>query len=98
MGSRLRLFARALALLGLVLCAGGFTAALGRFPVGQQDPVPGVFPELKDKPKPELVDFNGCPPEGTGGDPDLNKLKNRQDVAKWLAVAHETILDLPWPV
>jgi hypothetical protein len=88
-----------LGLCGFMLCAGLLTGAYGSgFLGGAQDgPAPGEFPELKTKPKPAFVPFNDCPPEGNGGDPELNRLKNREDEAKWLPVAHHTILDLPWP-
>src|ERR1044071_3340113 len=42
----------------------------------------GGFPEMKDKPPPKEVVYKGCPPEGDGGDPALNRLKNRVDEAQ----------------
>jgi hypothetical protein len=80
---------------GVVLT--GIITASGLLAGPQDGPAPGDFPELKNKPNPEFVPFNDCAPEGTGGDPELNKLKNRQDQAMWLPVHHHTILDLPWP-
>jgi hypothetical protein len=56
------------------------------------------LPDLPDKPKPTSSTFNGCGPDGTGGDTLLSRLKNRDDMAgRWFPVAFETILDLPWP-
>lgn len=51
-----------------------------------------------EKPTPRLAAFRGCPPEGDGGDPQLNRLKNRIDEpARPVAVPVDTLVDLPWP-
>lgn len=58
----------------------------------------GGLPEMKNKPKPKEVVFKGCPPEGDGGDPESNRLKNRVDEAsEYLAVAFDSVEQLPWP-
>ncbi|MBV9774658.1 MAG: hypothetical protein JO040_11945 [Gemmatimonadetes bacterium] len=50
------------------------------------------------KPTPELAAFRGCPPEGDGGDPALNRLKNRIDEpARPVPLPVDTLLNLPWP-
>lgn len=55
------------------------------------------LPVMEEKPKPKYADFNGCPPEGDGGDPELNKKKNRIDEGSYIPVAFEAVLDLKWP-
>ncbi|HKP86051.1 MAG TPA: hypothetical protein VJZ26_08145 [Blastocatellia bacterium] len=59
---------------------------------------PSLLPEMKDKPKPRNVIFKGCPPEGDGGDPALNRLKNRVDEAgEYIAVPFDSLAGLGWP-
>jgi hypothetical protein len=41
--------------------------------------------------------FRGCPPEGRGGDSQLNLLKNRIDEAAWQPTTIDTMLALRWP-
>jgi hypothetical protein len=56
------------------------------------------FPSLPNKPQPTSITFKGCPPEGDGGDSELNILKNRVDVYdNWFPVSFDTVYDLPWP-
>jgi hypothetical protein len=56
------------------------------------------LPKVDPRPEPKSYAFNGCAPEGTGGDDEINFLKNRVDVWEtWYPVAFNTILDLPWP-
>lgn len=55
------------------------------------------FPEIGVKPHPVAKPFNGCPPEGDGGDPALNLLKNRTDEGDYIPVTHESIVNLKWP-
>ena len=43
------------------------------------------------------ITYNGCPPEGDGGDPVLNNNKNRVDVGNFQPVAFDAIEKLPWP-
>src|SRR5438105_11745979 len=58
----------------------------------------GGFPEMKDKPKPREVVYKGCPPEGDGGDPALNRLKNRVDEAnEYFAIPFDSLAQLQWP-
>jgi hypothetical protein len=49
------------------------------------------------KQNPLLRSFNGCPAEGDGGDPDLNRLKNRVDEGKYLELAFDEMEKLEWP-
>jgi hypothetical protein len=55
------------------------------------------LPEMAVKPQPVDVDFMGCPPEGDGGDPLLNRLKNRSDEGAWVPVDFAAVERLPWP-
>jgi hypothetical protein len=55
------------------------------------------MPEMAVKPQPVNAPFKGCPPEGDGGDPALNRLKNRMDEGNYVAVTFDAILQLPWP-
>jgi hypothetical protein len=57
----------------------------------------GGLPVLAEKPQPRQITFQGCPPEGDGGDPELNRLKNRVDEGDYQPVSFESIADLPWP-
>ncbi|MFL6213665.1 MAG: hypothetical protein ACJ74J_07180 [Blastocatellia bacterium] len=58
----------------------------------------GGFPDMATKPKPKEVVYKGCPPEGDGGDPELNRLKNRVDEAdQYFAVDFDSVVQLPWP-
>lgn len=59
-------------------------------------PVSDNFPIIA-KPKPVAQDFNGCPPEGDGGDPELNTLKNRIDEGNYVSVSFDAIMNLTWP-
>ena len=55
------------------------------------------FPVLANKPKPVNKEFEDCPPEGDGGDPDLNKLKNRIDTGRFTPVKFSVVEQLPFP-
>ena len=41
--------------------------------------------------------FEGCPPDGDGGDRALNRLKNRVDSATWAPAPIADVLTLAWP-
>ncbi|MGE5400750.1 MAG: hypothetical protein ACM3S2_10120 [Ignavibacteriales bacterium] len=56
-----------------------------------------TFPDIKDKPEPRFAGFRDCPPEGDGGDPQLNRLKNRVDDGNYIPVEFDAIVGLPWP-
>jgi hypothetical protein len=55
------------------------------------------LPEIAKKPEPLLRSFGDCPPEGDGGDPELNELKNRTDDGQYFAVPLEVVERLDWP-
>jgi hypothetical protein len=57
----------------------------------------GDLPNMPDKPQPQEITFDGCPPEGTGGDPQLNLLKNRVDEGRYSPVSFDSITSLTWP-
>lgn len=50
-------------------------------------------------PRPTPVEevYKGCPAEGDGTDPALNRLKNRVDDGTWQPVSVPALLDLRWP-
>ncbi len=56
-----------------------------------------LVPGLSTKPAPKEIVFHGCPPEGDGGDRELNLLKNRVDTGDYVMVTLDAILKLPWP-
>jgi hypothetical protein len=56
-----------------------------------------LLPELPNKPQPLLRSFKGCPPEGYGGDPEINRLKNRIDDGQYVAVPFDAVSQLEWP-
>jgi hypothetical protein len=58
---------------------------------------PGGLPDMPDKPKPQSSTFQGCPPQGDGGDPALNLLKNRIDEGNYVPVSFDAIFNLTWP-
>jgi len=55
------------------------------------------LPDMPDKPQPLETTFNGCPPEGQGGDSIQNLLKNRIDVGNYFPVDFNAIMSLTWP-
>ena len=83
-----RISRQALTALIVLLIIGAFFVyrTIRRVPRPGPGPTVGVprggFPEMRDKPTPKQVVFKGCPPEGDGGDPALNRLKNRVDEAR----------------
>ena len=57
---------------------------------------PGL-PSGSNRQNPGEITFNGCPPEGDGGDPILNRNKNRIDNGNYQPTSFNTILNLTWP-
>jgi hypothetical protein len=55
------------------------------------------LPEIARHPVPVSPGFEGCPPDGDGGDRDLNRLKNRVDSAAWVPAPFASVLALGWP-
>jgi hypothetical protein len=62
----------------------------------QVPPAPGM-PVMPTKPRPKEITFGGCPPEGDGGDRQLNLLKNRVDEGDWVPAEFGAVEKLPWP-
>jgi hypothetical protein len=58
---------------------------------------PGPLPDMPNKPVPLSSTFQGCPPQGDGGDPQLNLLKNRIDEGNYVPVTFDSIINLTWP-
>jgi hypothetical protein len=59
------------------------------------------FPSTAPHPQPQEITFDGCPPQGSGGDGDLNMLKNRVDDGAngtFYDVDVNTLTALPYPV
>jgi hypothetical protein len=61
------------------------------------EPAAAGLPEMPVKPQPVNAAFRGCPPEGDGGDPALNRLKNRIDEGNYMTTAFDAIAQLQWP-
>jgi hypothetical protein len=57
---------------------------------------PGL-PVLSVKPTPKEITFRGCPPDGDGGDPQLNLLKNRVDEGDYVPAEFAAVEKLQWP-
>ncbi len=57
----------------------------------------GDVPGLLNKPQPKSIEYNGCPPEGLGGDSELNLLQNRVDDGKYVPVSFDSLTTLTWP-
>lgn len=66
-------------------------------PVPKFTPTPGGLPDMPNKPEPQSSTFQGCPPQGDGGDAKLNMLKNRIDEGNYVPVTFDSILSLTWP-
>ena len=66
---------------------------------GPQLAPPGAaaLPRLTTRQPPVDPGYKGCPPEGDGGDPLLNRLKNRADSAAWTPATVDAVLALQWP-
>jgi hypothetical protein len=60
-------------------------------------PAIGGVPVMATKPPASPEGLNGCPPEGEGGDPDLNRLMNRVDKGAYLEISFDSLLALTWP-
>ena len=58
---------------------------------------PGGLPDMPNKPQPTEITYNGCPPQGDGGDPVLNRLKNRVDEGNYVPVTFDAVFQLTCP-
>ncbi len=68
----------------------------GGQPVTGGQTLPGL-PDASYKQEFKEITFKGCPPEGDGGDPELNMRKNRVDDGNYQPVAFQTLMSLTWP-
>ncbi|HXG94376.1 MAG TPA: hypothetical protein VNN73_18675 [Blastocatellia bacterium] len=97
---RNQLDARAIAALVILVAVivGGILYLRSRKPAPEPKPPGGAFPDLKEKPQPLVGTFKGCPGTGDGGDPELNRLKNRIDEAQnYYPIPFDSVLQLEWP-
>jgi hypothetical protein len=78
---------------GVAPAAGGVLAPL---PVRSFNR-PADFPTNAHHPLPPQNNFQGCPSNGDGGDPALNRRKNRLDSITWNTLQVNSILQLDWP-
>jgi hypothetical protein len=77
---------------GAVPAGGAGTSSAGATPSAA-----GGIPILPNKPRPTEITFQGCPPDGDGGDRALNRQKNRVDEGAYVPVSLNAIVTLPWP-
>ncbi len=57
----------------------------------------GDLPNIPNKQPPASFPLDGCPPEGQGGDAQLNLLKNRSDPGDYTIVSFDSLTALTWP-
>lgn len=57
----------------------------------------GDLPNIPEKPKPQEINFNNCPPQGQGGDIESNLLQNRVDKGNYSLVSFDSLTALTWP-
>ncbi|HLY25825.1 MAG TPA: hypothetical protein VKQ72_05760 [Aggregatilineales bacterium] len=58
---------------------------------------PAGLPGASYRQTPQEITFDGCPPEGDGGDPILNQNKNRVDEGNYQPTSFSAIAQLTWP-
>ena len=78
---------------------GGFLKSGSALPVPSSavaQPV-GDLPNMPLKPKPKEIMLGDCPPEGLGGDKELNLLRNRVDQGNYVPVSFDSLTTLTWP-
>jgi len=85
------------ALAGLLLLRSLGSSALLPISAVIAAPPVGDLPVMPDKPQASPEGFNGCPPEGEGGDVELNRLQNRVDKGAYVPVSLDSLLALTWP-
>lgn len=57
----------------------------------------GDLPNIPEKQAPASYTLDGCPPQGEGGDTELNLLKNRTDPGNYTIVSFDSLTALTWP-
>ena len=82
---------------GLLLVEGLASDALRPISAVIAAPPVGDLPMMPEKPPASPEGFGGCPPEGRGGDVELNLLKNRVDKGAYVPVSFDSLLSLTWP-
>jgi hypothetical protein len=90
---------------GALVIAAGFLFLRG--PLGTRFMMPvsssvlaepiGELPNIPEKQAPASYTLDGCPPQGKGGDPQLNLLKNRTDAGDYAEVSFDALTTLTWP-
>jgi hypothetical protein len=55
------------------------------------------LPPASSRQSPKVETFDKCPPEGQGGDPELNRTENRTDEGNYQSIPLDNLLGLPWP-
>lgn len=86
------------AVVALAACRPAQRAPAGGGDDGGSASQASIFPVMAHKPEPREITFDGCPPEGDGGDRALNRLKNRVDAPQVpVAIPLDSLLALPWP-
>lgn len=90
---------------GLIIVAGGIYFLRG--PMSSKLTLPlaasvvaqpvGDLPFIPEKQAPASFVLDGCPPEGRGGDSELNILKNRSDRGAYAQISFDTLTMLTWP-
>ena len=90
------LLAATLALAGCGSSASPATPPTGQTPSGGQAPSNGGG-TAGNWPAPQDQTFQGCPPQGDGGDGQLNIRKNRTDTGNWQTETVANIVSLPYP-
>jgi hypothetical protein len=94
-----------LTVVALLIVAAAIYFIGGSISSGSASPVPlsvvpqpvGDLPNMPVKPQLKEITFDGCPPEGMGGDSALNLLKNRVDRGKYVPVSFDSLTTLTWP-
>src|SRR6058998_417071 len=87
----------------LAACTDLPVSNLGPTPTAGQQVVvnPGTtlqtLPADMPRPQPVVQTVDGCPPEGDGGDREMNRLKNRVDAGDWMRAGPAAVLALTWP-
>jgi hypothetical protein len=88
-----------LLLLVVLLLAALLAARVWRPPTSARSGLQAGLVPVPTSPRPTPLEevFKGCPGEGDGADPELNRLKNRVDEADWEPVDVGALLGLRWP-
>jgi hypothetical protein len=91
--------------MGVLLAAGAVYALQASLGSGALVPISvaiaaapdGGLPLMPEKPPASPEGFDGCPPEGVGGDARLNLLLNRVDKGAYVPISLDSLMALTWP-